>query len=70
MNSSAMKRVINKIRIDTRLREKGEKSKRKRKDKSSRMKREEKERERWTEINALKPTATALASEYPKQTQI
>ena len=69
MHSSAMKRVINKIRIDTRLREKGEKSKRKRKDKSSRMKREEKERERWTEINALN-TATALASEYPKQTQI
>ena len=33
------------------------------------MKREEKERERWTEINALN-TATALASEYPKQTQI
>ena len=46
MHSSAMKRVIHKIRIDTRLREKGEKSKRKRKDKSSRMKREEKERER------------------------
>ena len=68
MHSSAMKRGINKIRIDTRLREKGEKSKRKRKDKSSRMKREEKERERWTEINALN-TATALASEYPKQTQ-